>query len=70
MGTFSYGIDTVLIPIGYGHIRPLGIFHPCLIFDSYQNLAADHPGPVNNLRTCTDNSDKIRQPYPRRPQLT
>ena len=68
--TFSYGIDIVLIPIGYGQIRkmpsqlpwhylPLWIFYPCLISDSCKNLAADLPGPVNNARTGTNITDKI-----------
>ena len=35
-------------------------FHPCLIFDNYQILAADPPGPVNNERTDTDFTDMIR----------
>ena len=63
-GTFSYGIDTVLIPIRYGQIRILvpiiRIFYPCLFFDSYQSLATDLPGPVNKARTGTDITDKIR----------
>ena len=59
--TVSNGIDAVLKPIEYGQIRiPLRIFHPCLIFDNYQNLAADLPGPVNHIRTGSDITDKIR----------
>ena len=46
-----------LIPIRYGQLRG---FHPCLIFDNYQSLAADLPGPVNNARTDTDFTDMIR----------
>ena len=69
--TFSYGIDTVLIPIRYGQLR---VFHPCLIFDNSQSLAADLPCPVNNARTDTDfygydtnrygQDGQIRKPYP------
>ena len=52
--TVSNGINTVLKPIEYGQIRiPLRIFHPCLIFDNYQNLAADLPGPVNHIQVRT-----------------
>ena len=40
------------------HYLPLRILHLCLIFDKYQNLAADLPGPVNNVRTGI--TDKIR----------
>ena len=46
-----------LIPIRYGQLR---FFNPCLIFDNYQSLAADLPGPVNDARTDTDFTDMIR----------
>ena len=65
----------ILIPIRYGQLR---VFHPCLIFDHYQSLAADLPCPVNNARTDTDfyvydtnrygQDGQIRKPYPQRPQ--
>ena len=62
--TFSYGTDTVLIPIRYEQIR---ILLPVLtdvssvpIFDNYQSFAADLLGPANNTRTRTDITDKIR----------
>ena len=68
--TFSYGIDTVLIPIRYGQIRiPLptimdfscvSVFFFFFFFYNYQSLAAELPGPVNNTRTDTDITDKIR----------
>ena len=63
--TFSCGIDTVLIPIKYGQIRILlpiitDFSSVPVFFDNYQSLAADRPGPVNNTRTSTNNTDKIR----------
>ena len=55
-----HGLDTNRIDKRFGKIRiQLRIFHPCLIFDNYQNLAADLPGPVKNIRTGTDITDKI-----------
>ena len=60
-GTFSYGIDTVLIPIRHGQIRILlPIIRACFFFDNFQSLAVDLPGPVNNTRTGTDITDTIR----------
>ena len=53
-----------LIPIRYGQIRILlpiiADFSSVPVFDNYQSLAADLPGPVNNTRIDTDITDKIR----------
>ena len=54
---FLYQLDTDRFEYYYLSLR---IFHPCLFFDNYQSLAADLPGPVNNTRTDTDITDKIR----------
>ena len=55
----------VLIPNRYGQIRILlpiitDFSSVPVFFDNYQSLTADLPVPVNNTRTSTDITDKIR----------
>ena len=49
-----------MIPIRYGKFRILLPIITDFSSDNYQSLAADLPGPVNNTRTDTDLTDKIR----------
>ena len=58
---FSYGTETVLVRTDSNTITyHYGFFIRACYFDNYQSLAADLPGPVNNTRTGTDITDKIR----------